>query len=187
MTDYDKTVNFNAKSETLQEAKAKLEHGELSEELRATLDRIAHGADVAEEKRLTDRLETLRESRRELRQERENIERQLEETNRNIERVERRLEQLREQNGEYDGVLAMLEEDLQSGVRILSGSPKVERAASIGDCTPSDVIQDLRDRNPDTPQIAFRKATADEKPNWKDEHAGSDSVELQSVSTEGDN
>lgn len=167
MTEYDKTVNFKANSQTVKEAKDKLEHGEMSEELRGRLDEIAHGTDVAEENRLTDRIQTLREDRRELRREREQIEEAIEEKNRNIERIEARLDELREQEGEYDGVLAMLETDLQDGVRIMEGTDKVKRAAQIGDCEPKDVIQDLKDRNPDMPDKAFRQARGNEEPNWK--------------------
>lgn len=172
MTDYDKLVNFNANSKTVEEAKSKLDHGELSEELRATLDRIAHGADVAEETRLTDRLQTLREDRRKLRRDREEIEEQIEEVNRDIERVEARLDELREQDGEYDGVLSMLEEDLHAGQRILGGSDKIKRAAKIGGCSVDDVIDDLRERNPDVPDKAFRPARGDENPRWKTEDNG---------------
>jgi len=168
MTEHDKMVNFKANSETVKEAKDKLEHGEMSEELRARLDEIAHGTDVAEENRLTDRLKTLREDRRDLRRERDQIEDEIEEMNRDIERIEERLDELREQEGEYDGVLAMLEADLQDGTRIMKGTDKVKRAAEIGDCDPMDVIQDLKDRNPDVPDSAFRMARGNESPNWKD-------------------
>jgi len=157
---------------TLEEAKGKLDHGELSEELRTTVQRIAHGAEVAEETRLTDHLETLREARRKKRQERDNIEQELEEINRDIERTERRLEQLREQDGEYDGVLSMLEEDLHDGRRILGGSDKIKRAASIGDCSVDDVVEDLRERNPNVPDKAFRPARDDEEPRWKTDTTG---------------
>lgn len=167
MTEHDKMVNFKANSQTVKEVKDKLEHGEMSEELRARLDEIAHGADVSEENRLMDHLQTLREDRRELRREREQIEEDIEEKNRNIERIETRLDELRDQEGEYDGVLAMLEADLQDGVRIMEGTDKVKRAAQIGDCEPSDVIQDLKDRNPDIPDEAFRQARGNEEPNWK--------------------
>jgi len=168
MTDNDKLVNFKAPETTVEEAKSGLDHGELSEELRATVQRLAHGADVAEETRLTDRLQTLREERRNKRQERENIEQELEELNRDIERVEQRLDALRDQQGEYDGVLAMLEEDLNDGVRILGGSDKIKRAAKLGDCDVEDVIADLKERNPNLPDAAFERADAQEPANWQE-------------------
>ena len=172
MTQHDKQVLFKANSETVELAKDKLEHGEMSELLRETLNRVAHGADVAEETRLKDALEAIREDKRELRQERDNIERQLEEKSREEERIEQRLDALREQEGEYDGVLAMLEEDLHEGVRIMKGSDKVKRAAAIGDCKPQDVIADLKERNPDVPEKAYRKSRSDEPPKWNADQSG---------------
>jgi len=157
MTEHDKTVNFKANSETVAEAKRKLDYGEMSKELRRTLDRIAHGADVAEETRLTDRLENLREDRRDLRQERNNIEQQLEEIERDIERVERRLEQLRDQEGEYDGFLQSLDTLLKDGAHVFPDHGQIQQAAQIGGCDPEDVIEDLKRRNPDVPDEQFSK------------------------------
>jgi len=182
MSNDRKQVKFTHEKQTVEAAKDKLEYGELSEELRATLDRIAHGADVAEETRLTDRVEQLREERRELQRERDDIVDKIEETERDIERVERRLEELRETNGEYDGVLAMLEGELHDGVRVMAGTDTVKRAASIGDCTPEDVINDLRDRNPDVPDMAFRPARGDAA-NWKDAYSSTEDVHVQLEST----
>jgi len=164
-----KRVTFLVPEQSWEEAQDKTDHGEMSEVLRDTVNRVAHGTDVAEEKRLNDRLKTLREERRELRQDRDTIESQLEEVNRKIERIETRLDELREQEGEYDGVLAMLETDLQEGARVMEGTPKVKKAAKIGDCEPKDVIADLKERNPDIPETAFRKPRRNEDPNWKDE------------------
>jgi len=167
MTEHDKMVNFKANSQTVKEAKEKLEHGEMSEELRARLDEIAHGTDVSEENRLMDRLQTLREDRRDAESKISKWQEERDELDRKIERIETRLDELRDQEGEYDGVLAMLEADLQEGVRIMEGTDKVKRASQIGDCNPADVIQDLKDRNPDVPDMAFRQARGNESPNWK--------------------
>lgn len=169
MTNNRKRSTFLVDEQTLEQAKDGLERGELSKELRATVERLAHGEEVAEETRLTDRLKTLRENRRGLRQDRDSIETELDEVNRKIERVESRLDNLREQQGEYDGVLAMLEEDLHSGVRIIGGSAKVVKAANIGNCTKEDVVQDLQERNPDVPDKAFRPAKQGESAVWNED------------------
>jgi len=173
MSKKDQLVTFKTDETTLEQAKANLEHGEMSQRLRQTLEAVAYGADVAEETRLTDRLQSLRENRRSLRQERDNIESDLDETNRKIERVEQRLDSLREQDGQYDGVLAMLEEDLHTGVRILGGSDKIKRAAELGDCSVQDVVDDLKERNPDVPEKAFRPAQAGEPADWKSDETES--------------
>ena len=172
MRDNQKRTTFIVDEATLEEAKSGLDRGDLSDELRNTVDRLAHGADVAEETRLQDRLETLRGDRRRKRQERDNVEQELEELNRDIERVEQRLDALREQDGEYDGVLAMLEEELHDGVRILGGGDKIKKAARIGDCTTDDVIDDLKERNPDVPKKAYRPSRSDEPPKWNANESG---------------
>lgn len=166
--DDTKRATFLVDESSYEEAKGKLDHGELSEELRQTVDRIAHGADVAQETRLTDRLQTLREDRRDAERKIREWQDERDELDRKIERVESRLDELREQDGEYDGVLAMLEADLADGVRVMEGTDKVKRAARIGDCTPAAVIDDLKERNPNTPDVAFRQARAGEPGNWKD-------------------
>ena len=84
MTNNRKRSTFLVDEATLEQAKDGLDRGELSKELRATVERLAYGADVAQETRLTDQLRTLRENRREKRQERDNIETELEELNRKI-------------------------------------------------------------------------------------------------------
>ena len=173
MTNNRKRSTFLVDEATLEQAKDGLDRGELSKELRATVERLAYGADVAQETRLTDQLRTLRENRREKRQERDNIETELEELNRKIERVEQRLDNLREQEGKYDGVLAMLEEDLHSGVRILGGSDKIKRAAELGDCSVDEVIEDLKERNPEVPEKAFRPAQAGEPADWQSDETES--------------
>ena len=167
MAKHNKQVTFNMDEQTVEEAKDKLEHGEMSEVLREALREVAYGADVAEESKLTDRLRTLREKRRVKRQERDSIESTIDEIDRKIERVEQRLDTLREQEGEYDGVLAMLEEDLDEGVRMIETSTKVKRAATIGGCNTEDVINDLKERNPNIPDRAFRKPQGTEGPKWK--------------------
>ena len=166
-------VGFEVDKDTVETAKQKLEFGEMSQRLRETLEAIAHGTEVAEETRLTDRLQTLREERRSLRQQRDNVENDLDEVNRKIERVEQRLDSLREQDGQYDGVLAMLEEDLHSGVRILGGSDKIKRAAELGDCSVDEVIDDLKERNPEVPEKAFRPAQAGEPADWQSDETES--------------
>lgn len=168
MSKYNKQVVFNATEEAVETAKGKLEHGELSERLRETIRTIAYGAETTERERLREKLKDLREDGREIDQQIRELRVDREEINRDIERVETRLEQLQEDDGKYDGVLEMLETDLSDGVRITSGSPRVQRAAEIGNCEPTQVIDDLKDRNPEIPDKAFRTAHAGEDADWRD-------------------
>lgn len=176
-------VKFTAPADLVDKADRKLEHGERSEVLRQELRRIAYGERVSEKERVQEKLRDLRSDRRDIDREIDGLQNARDEIDRKIDRAESRLNDLAEQDGEYDGVLAMLEEDLNNGIRILSGAPKVKRAAEIGDCSRERVINDLRDRNPDTPGMAFRKAESQEEPNWKDEYSSTQDVHVQLEST----
>jgi len=164
-----KQIVFTVNEETAEKADRKLQHGERSERLREEMNRIAYGERVTEKERVQEKVRDLRKERRDIDAEIDDLQDDRDELDRQIDRAESRLNDLAEQDGEYDGVLAMLEEDLRNGVRILPGAPKVGRAAEIGDCSRGRVIGDLRDRNQDTPDMAFRKAGPNEEPNWRDE------------------
>lgn len=150
-----KLVNFEASKEVVETAKGKLEHGEMSARLRETLERIAHGADVAEQTRIKDRLQDVREDKRQIETEMEKLRRQQEDKEREIERLEERLDTLMEQEGQYDGYLQSLDQDLQEGKSLFVGHAKIEEAARLGDCNEKDVIEDLRQRNPTIPGSQF--------------------------------
>ena len=166
----EKLVNFNVDEETYELAKNKLEYGEMSELLRQTVRGIAVGTDTTERERKQELLEDKRKAVRDIDREIDDLENDKDEILREIERIERRLNELLEQDGEYDGVLAMLEEDLQSGIRILGGSDKVAKAAQIGDCSREDVVDDLKERNPDVPDKAFRPAEQGEPAAWNSDN-----------------
>jgi len=165
----DKLVNFKADKDTVEIVKQKLEHGEMSDRLRDTLNEIAHGADVAEQTRLKDRLQELRKERREITSDIEALQDKRDEKDREIERVETQLDNLREQQGEYDGALQAIEGQLHEGVRMAPDSVPVKEAARIGDVDTEGVIEAIKERNPDVPDFAFRTAKRSEEPNWKDE------------------
>ena len=169
----EKLVNFNVDEETYELAKNKLEYGEMSELLRQTVRGVAVGTDTTERERKQELLEDKRKAVRDIDREIDDLENDKDEILREIERIERRLNELLEQDGEYDGVLAMLEEDLHSGVRILGGSDKVAKAAQIGDCSREDVVADLKERNPDVPEKAFRPAELGEPAAWNSDNTES--------------
>lgn len=156
----EKLVNFKAPEETVEAAKDKLQHGEMSEELRHTLKRIAHGADAAEQTRVKDRLKQLRKQRRQLEEDIQSLQSERDETERDIERLEERLDQLAEQEGEYDGYLKSIEQDLKDGIRVFEGHAKIKQAARIAGCSQADVLRDLQERNPDVPDEQFTEGTA---------------------------
>lgn len=158
MSDDDTLVNFRAPEETVETAKMKLEHGEMSKELRTRLEEIAHGTDVAERTRIKDQLKEKRQERRDKQREINNLQNDVDEIDRDIERLEERLDQLAEQEGEYDGYLKSLEADLRDGEHLFAGHAKVEEAATLGDCSEEEVINRLQERNPEIPDLQFKPA-----------------------------
>jgi len=154
----DKLVTFNAPEDTFQKAKAKLEYGELSEELRSALEQIAHGTDVSEQERTKDLLKEKRKQKRKKQRKITNRQNEVEELNREIERLEDKLDTLAEQDGQYDGFLQSLDEHLHNGNHVFTGHKQIEKAAELGDCSQEDVLADLRDRNPSISDEQFKEA-----------------------------
>jgi len=71
-----------------------------------------------------------------------------------------------DKDGEYDGYLQALEEDLHDGKRVFVNHGKVEKAAEIGGCEPSEVIEAMQERNSSVPDEAFREPKVHEDPSW---------------------
>lgn len=160
-------VTFKVEEETYEIAKGKLDHGQMSDELRTALNRIAYGTKTTKREQLREELETLRSDKRELDKKIDKLRQERSEKERKIERVEDKLETIRDMEGEYNGALEMLESRLHEGQRIYPEMDGVERAATVGDKTKSDVIGDLKERNPDVPDFAFDVASPHEATNWQ--------------------
>lgn len=154
MTDR-KQVVFEADRGTIEIVKDKLEHGQLSEELRIRLEEIAHGTTVSDIERKRDLLTEKRKENRELQQQIRNLQNEYEENERDIERLETELDQLLDESGEYQGYLKALEEDLTDGKHLFVGHKQVEKAAEIGGVSQQDVLETLRERNPDVDETRF--------------------------------
>lgn len=162
----EKQVAFTVEEAVHQQAKEKLDHGEMSEILRDAIHEAAFGTRTTERQRVKDRLKDLREKKRRKQREKRNLEQEIDETERKIERCEERLDQLQEQDGEFDGALELLESRLREGTRVFVGYGQVEQAAELGQCTQEEVIEALKERNPEIPDLAFRKPKPNEPTNW---------------------
>lgn len=167
MSDDKQQVVFLCPQEDYETAQQKTGHGEMSEELRAKVQEIAYGTEVTERKRIREQLEEERESKRDVEQEIENLRHKRDEHERRISNLEQRLEQLMDTDGEYEGYLQAIESNLRDGKRIYVNHGDTERAAELGNCEPADVIEALKERNPDLPEDAFREAKLHEEANWQ--------------------
>lgn len=155
MSDRDSQINFTIEREAKELAKDRLEHGELSTILRRRVHEVAFGEEVSRHTRLEQRLASLRDRKDELRSERRGIEAAIEDVEQKITRVEEQMGQLDKREDRYEAALEMLEETIYGGTRVDPGHGQVEKAAKIGQCDPSDVIDDLQERNPSVPEHAF--------------------------------
>lgn len=164
-----KQATFNVDREVWEAALEQLEHGEMSERLRQFVEQIAFGAEVNERKRLMQQMEHLRSERSELEGRIANMQRMRDNHERKISNIEQRLSQLDDRVGKFEGAVETIEELLFAGGRITVDNPQVERAAIIGEVTEEEVIETIRNRNPEVPDIAYRYPEGDEQPNWRRE------------------
>lgn len=148
-------------------AKEKLEHGEMSEEIRDTLARIAFGEDLNQRARLETRLEDLRDQRDELRRERRQLDAEIENIDSRIDSVETKISQLTSREERYEAKLESLEHRVRAEGRLFPEHAAVKNVASEAQREPEGVIKDLKDRNPDIPDYAFEERTPySDEPRW---------------------
>lgn len=170
MTDDNTTqVGFEVNADAYEKAKSKLPWGGVSSELRTKVHELAYGTQTTERRRLKDKLEDLRKERREIDNDIDEKKHERDEKERGISRVEERLDTLMQQDGEYDGFLEAIESNLHQGYRVDPNHGQIEDAADLGDCTRDEVIKDLKERNPELPDKAFREPNHDEPANWKEQ------------------
>lgn len=148
-------INFTVEEAAKDLAKDKLDHGELSTELRETIHRIAYGQEISKRERLQRQLADLRDDKDSIRSTIREKQAELEEVEDKITRVEERLDGMERREDKYDATLQMLEEKLYDGGRVFEDHGQVLKAAKIGGKEPEDVITELKERNPSVPDHAF--------------------------------
>lgn len=148
-------INFTVERDAKELAKEKLEYGELSTELRETIQRIAFGEEISKREQSRKRLAELRDEKDRLRSDKRDIEAELEDIEQQITRVEERLENMERREDKYEASLEMLEETLRDGGHVFEDHGQVIKAAKIGGKETEDVIRELKERNPSIPDHAF--------------------------------
>lgn len=148
-------INFTVEEAAKDLAKEKLEHGELSTELRETIHRVAYGKEISKREQLHRRLADLRDEKDALRAEIREKQAEVEEIESTIARMEERLDGMERREDKYDATLELLEETLYSGGRVFEEHGQVLKAAKIGGKEAEDVINELKERNPSIPDHAF--------------------------------
>jgi len=183
----DVLINFRVDEETREEAHDVLNHGELSEQLRAYTRRLVYGEETSRRERLKERLETLREEQDDLRARKREIEAQIEQVETEIARIRDRWAAVERQSERYESALSMLEELLFAGGRVYPDHGQVRQAADLGEATPDEVIADLRERNPAIPDHAFVDGARSDREWTGVDGVGADSlVDVQTDSPDED-
>lgn len=154
MTDDVKRWQADIDREIAEAADAKLDHGErkvLIERLAKTIAEKGYSNQTPYDVRI----QQLREQRQSLVDERDEIEE-------NIDDIETELELLREKREKYEsesdrleGRIEGVEADLRRGTNIFVGNPIVDDIADEYDVSSEEVVDRLKERNPDVPPWAF--------------------------------
>jgi len=166
MSEGKSQINFTVEANAKDLAKDKLNHGELSTELRETIHRIAYGEEISKRERLHKRLADLREKKDSKRAEIREKQAEVEEIESEIARIEERLDGMERREDKYEATLEMLEETLYAGGRVFEEHGQVMKAAKIGGKETEDVIEELKERNPSVPDHAFVQKMHTEK-EWR--------------------
>jgi chromosome segregation ATPase len=155
MSEHKQQINFKVEANAKELAKEKLDHGELSTELRETIHRIAYGEEISKREQLHKRLADLRDEKDSKRAQIRELQAEVEEIESKIARKEERLDNMERREDKYEATLEMLEETLYAGGRVFEDHGQVMKAAKIGGKETGDVIDELKERNPSIPDHAF--------------------------------
>jgi len=138
-----------------EDARENAQHGDLSEAVRQAYEIVADGDDYEDRFRLEQRLERTRSEYESLVEQKERIEREMRDLKSQIGRLESKLESIEEADAEYNESLKDLTVSLRQGEHLFPSHAAVQEAAELGNCEARDVIQELKDRNPEIPDDAF--------------------------------
>lgn len=161
-------VVVNVPKSVKETAQDKLEYGGLTREVREALQRVAFGEDLNQRSRLERQLEELQDEREELRNQRRELDADIEAVDNKINGVQNSLNQLSTEEDRYEAKLEELEYRLRDeGTRLWPTNGNVARVAKEAGKEPEGVVQDLKERNPDVPDIAFEEGKLySNEPSW---------------------
>lgn len=159
-------VNHRVPEHVRDAAQNQTKHGELSELVRGLYQRVAFGEEVEERESIKKELERTRGKKDEVRAEIREMQASLQSLETKETRLEGKLSEFVDDEQKYTGHLESLESDIYEGFRVDKGHGGVVRASNVIDCEPEEVIEDLKERNPEIPDRAFESGLyADEEWN----------------------
>lgn len=139
------------------------EYGGISEAVREVYRILAEGGSKSRV-RLEMQLKKVKRDRERVEDEIADLQEQLDSLTDREKELRDRVDEERTRKDEFEEKVSELESLVRDGERVFEGHGKVQRAADTGDKTPREVIELLKERNPDVPEKAFteRESTLDE-------------------------
>jgi chromosome segregation ATPase len=138
-----------------EDAQANSGHGDLSDAVRMAYRTVAYGDDYQNTARLKQRLERAKNEYRRLTEEKDGIEAEMDEAESRIRTLREQIADAEDADERFEAKIQELETKLHSGTHIFPNHGGVIEAAEAGGMAESEVIDALRERNPDIPEDAF--------------------------------
>jgi len=166
----ENTVRYNVKmpEQLREDAKDGSKRGELSQEVRDLFRRKAYGADASQEfnelEQKKAELRSVREDIDSLRHDRTKIATEIEAKENRAVRLEEQIERLEKSTSQLETQLEMLENMLHGGEYMWP--VRIKNAADVDSSTAEKLHQELKTRNPDIPQVAFKEPSVHRPNDW---------------------
>lgn len=138
------------------------EWGELSDAVRQVYRLYARRGNFGDIGELEIQLLKARHDRERIQQQIEELQNQLDTAKSREEHLEEELEDAEVRGDEYEAMLSDIESEIRDGMSVFPEHGRIKEAATVSGKSPSQVLSDLRDRNPELPTAAFteqRKST----------------------------
>lgn len=157
MTDDHSRWGANIDADTKEILDEKLDHGEASEILREVANSIAYGSGWDQATLLDRQIEKKRQQLRTLRDKRRDIDGAIETAEEELRELERDRKEVKTKEEQFEGALWSFEQSFRSGEmgHIDETHARVESFAKEFGYEPEEIVQTIRDRNPDVPDHAF--------------------------------
>lgn len=141
-----------------EQAKQKADQwGELSDAVRRVYRIIARRGEFGDKGELEVELLKAKHDRERLEEQIDELSEQLSVVTEREKEIEEQIATREERESTYESHLEEIESEIRSGQSVFPEHGMVEEAASVGNTNPMSVIDELRDRNPDLPDAAFKK------------------------------
>jgi predicted nuclease with TOPRIM domain len=168
----DETAKFTVQmpKSLREDAKRNSDRGDLSKDVRKLFRRRAYGLGngefTTELEETQAELKSVRNELDDLRRDRNKLEAKIQSKEGRENRLKEKLDRLQQEKEDRTQTLNMLENMLHDGERIFM--QRIKNYAEVGEDEAVDMLQQLKDRNPDVPEKAFELSHPNEPYDWKE-------------------